>query len=133
MFFSGSGGESESDSDREVEDEWDKLARRATSKTKRDTGEGMPFGLQIALFIRFYGYDLYRNSNHPTSDKVIPFKLFELLNNSLGRVVSFEISMNIHAATLSAASIQGGKGAGKVHRVIDQIWAEAMGSETSWK
>jgi len=52
------------------------------------------------MFIRFYGHDTYYNEKYPTSDKVIPFKLFRLMYNGMMAAWDFEKLQMIDAINI---------------------------------
>lgn len=68
----------------------------------------MPFALQIAGFIRFYGHDCFRSEHYPTSDKVIPIKEFWILNRAMGHVSAAERLHHARAVSHGTAIGMGG-------------------------
>lgn len=92
----------------------------------------MDIGLQIALFIRYYGQQTYRNSLYETKDKIIPFKLFYYLSKTLQHNVAYEVMQNIQGISLGVGQVWGGKDVSKLHRIIDKIQQESLG-ENPWR
>lgn len=87
----------------------------------------MPIGLQIGLFIRYYGMDAWRNPGYSTEDRIVPIKLFGFLSATMLRNMKYELVEQIQAITLGGAQVMGGKGVKKIHRMVDQIYNEGMG------
>jgi len=63
----------------------------------------------IARFIRFYGYDAFRNPAYPTTDKVIPVGLFFGLLGAMGPAMLAEQLAEVQAVAHGIALALNGK------------------------
>lgn len=89
----------------------------------------MPFGLQLALFIRYYGAQAWRNSTYPTRDKVIPFRLFYFLNRCLEPNIAYEQVGQILTTSIGVGQGMGGKGVPKLNRIVDGLMQQGLGAK----
>ena len=88
----------------------------------------MPFGLQLAYFIRFYGQDAYQNQFYPTSDHIIPYKLFWILSKAMKHAMAME-RLNDTQAIASAIGMATSGTDPAVQRMIEAETKEALGEE----
>lgn len=87
-------------------------------------------GLQVCLFINIYGAAAYRDSSYPTSDHVIPFKLFLGMMSSISRVKAFNILSDVQAVALGNAQVTADeRGQNKVRRIVTEYRKLAHGEE----
>jgi hypothetical protein len=113
----------------EEEEGWRKLGEQNKAASKRAEKrklKGMEIGLQIAMFIRFYGQNTYRNQLYKTRDRVIPFALFYYLSRALEHNVAYELLQEIQGVSLGVGQVWGGKNTGKLHRLIDKIQKDSF-------
>jgi hypothetical protein len=57
----------------------------------------------VARFIRTYGPGMYRDARYPTRDKVIPWRLFQLMMLARRHVLAEERMHEAHAVGLAIA------------------------------
>ena len=88
----------------------------------------MPFGLQFAYFIRFYGHDVYQNERYPTADKIIPYKLYWILGKAMKHAMAME-RLNDTQAIASAIGMATSGNDPAVQRMLEQETKEALGEE----
>lgn len=87
-------------------------------------------GLQVCLFINTYGSVAYRDSGYPTSDGVIPFKLFSGMMECINRVKAFNIISDVQAVALGNAQVTADdKGQRKVKSIMNDFRKIAFGEE----
>lgn len=88
----------------------------------------MPFALQVAMLIRYYGQDTYRNAQYPTSDGIIPYKMFWCLSKTIKAVMAMERLSAARASAHGQAMVEDGKNPA-VKRLLNSELDEAFGIE----
>jgi hypothetical protein len=74
-----------------------------------------------ASFVRFYGHDAWYSSTWPTTDHIIPFKLFALMSGTIGHLQAAEQMTMTHAVAHAAALSMGDGKDLKLKRLTRQL------------
>lgn len=92
-------------------------------------GQRSPFGFMLGRFIRFWGWNAWQNEMWPTTDGVVPFKVFVQMYHTIPHVEAHEIENASYAAALGYARAHSDGDNFKVQRALDSLRALANPQE----
>lgn len=100
--------------------------RRAEARARAARGKGVPAGYLVARFVRFYGRDMFWSRDWPTTDGVIPFRLFYPLLAAIAHLAAGEQVDAYFAALLAGAMLNADEaGRATLARRVDKLLATA--------